>query len=95
MFVGSQITELIQDIKSEDLLYRVILSPSRTSELGCATTNTDTAERSISIGREYLQVFLCTRKCGILAGFTARGSTCKVGERLGMSLPLLTCSPST
>ena len=31
--------------------------PSRISELGCATTKTDTAERSISIGRESLQVF--------------------------------------
>jgi len=27
-------------------------SPSGTSELDCATTKTDTAERSISIGRE-------------------------------------------
>jgi hypothetical protein len=48
-------------------------SPSRTSELGCVTTKTDTAERSISIGREPLQVFLCTRRRGVLAGFTARG----------------------
>ena len=32
-------------------------SPSRISELNCATTKTDTAERSISIGRESLQVF--------------------------------------
>ena len=31
--------------------------PSGISELDCATTKTDTAERSISIGREYLQVF--------------------------------------
>ena len=33
------------------------ISPSGTSELGRATTTTDTAERSISIGREFLQVF--------------------------------------
>ena len=33
-------------------------SPSGISELDCATTKTDTAERSISIGRESLQVFL-------------------------------------
>ena len=33
------------------------LSPSGISELDCATSKTDTAERSISIGRESLQVF--------------------------------------
>ena len=33
------------------------------------------AERSISIGRESLQVFLCTRRHGVLAGFTARGQS--------------------
>jgi len=40
----------------------IFISLSRTSELGCATTKTDTAERSISISREPLQVFcvLCT-----------------------------------
>ena len=32
-------------------------SPSGISELDCATTKTDTAERSISIGRESLRVF--------------------------------------
>ena len=32
-------------------------SPSGTSELDCATTTKDTAERSISIGRESLKVF--------------------------------------
>ena len=35
----------------------LFISPSGISELDCATTKTDTAERSISIGREYLQVF--------------------------------------
>ena len=30
----------------------LFVSPSRISELNCATTKTDTAERSISIGRE-------------------------------------------
>ena len=34
----------------------LFISPSRISELDCATTKTDTAERSISIGRESLQV---------------------------------------
>ena len=33
------------------------MSPSGISEIDCATTKTDTAERSISIGRESLQVF--------------------------------------
>ena len=35
----------------------LFISPCGISELDCATTKTDTAERSISIGREYLQVF--------------------------------------
>jgi len=35
----------------------LFISPSGTSELECATTKTDTAERSISIGRESLKVF--------------------------------------
>ena len=33
------------------------ISPSGIYELDCAKTKTDTAERSISIGRESLQVF--------------------------------------
>ena len=36
----------------------LFISPSGTSELDCATTKKDTAERSISIGRESLKVFL-------------------------------------
>jgi hypothetical protein len=39
------------------------------------TTKTDTVERSISIGRESLKVFFCTRRHGILEGFTARGQS--------------------
>jgi len=39
-------------------IYRVIHKYFRISELDCATTKTDTAERSISIRRESLQVFL-------------------------------------
>ena len=39
----------------------LFISPSGISELDCATTKTDTAERSISIGRESLQVFLVLR----------------------------------
>ena len=48
-------------------------SPSGTSELDYATTKTDTAERSISIGRESLKVFFCTRGLGVLVGSTATG----------------------
>ena len=43
------------------------MSPSGISELDCATTKTDTAERSISIGREYRQVFFLV--LGALAYF--------------------------
>jgi len=35
----------------------LFISPYGISELDCATTKTDTAERSISIGRESLEVF--------------------------------------
>ena len=105
------------------------ISPSGTSEISCATTKTDTAERSISIGRESLQVFFCVlsvvaylqvsplggsrdetwrgqgiRKRSVswnFAGLTSSASprvdissTCRVGQKLGVSLPLLTCSPS-
>jgi hypothetical protein len=35
----------------------LFISPSGISEIDCATTKTDTAERRISIGRESLQVF--------------------------------------
>ena len=51
----------------------LFISPSGISELDCATTKTDTAERSISIGRECLQFFFCTRGLGVLPGSTARG----------------------
>ena len=51
----------------------LFISPSGISELDCPTTKTDMAERSISIGRESLQVFFCTRGLGVLPGSTARG----------------------
>jgi hypothetical protein len=51
----------------------LFISPSGISEIDCAITKTDTAERTISIGRETLQVFFCTRGLGVLAGSTARG----------------------
>ena len=51
----------------------LFISSSGISELDRATTKTDKAERSISIGRESLQVFFCTRGLGVLPGSTARG----------------------
>ena len=48
----------------------LFISLSGTSELDCATTKTDTAERSISIGRESPKVFFCTRVLGVLADST-------------------------
>jgi len=50
----------------------LLISPSGISELDCATTKADTAERIISIGRESLR-FFCTRGLGVLQGSTARG----------------------
>ena len=44
----------------------LFIRPSGISELDCATTMTNTAERSISIGTESLQVFFCTRGLGVL-----------------------------
>jgi len=61
----------ISDNGKQDINTGLFISPSGTSELDCATTKKDTAERSISIGRESLKV--CTRGLGILAGSTARG----------------------
>jgi hypothetical protein len=54
------------------LIYRIILSLFGISELGSATTKTDTAKRGISIGSESLQVCFGNRNHGILEGFTAR-----------------------
>jgi hypothetical protein len=39
------------------------------------TTKTDTAERSMSVGRESVQVCFCNGRRGVLAGFTARGQS--------------------
>ena len=43
--------------KAVDIYTGLFVSPSGISELDCATTKTDTAERNISIVRESLQVF--------------------------------------
>ena len=54
--------------KTRNAYTGLFISPSRISELDFATTKTDTAERSISIGREFLQVFFVL---GALAYFQA------------------------
>jgi hypothetical protein len=64
----------IQDIfPYMDAHKRVIHKPLQDFQTGSATTKMDTAERSISIGRESLQVCLGNRHHGVLAGFTTRG----------------------
>ena len=60
------------EVSSKSLNKGLFITPSGISELECATTKTDAAERSISIGRESLQVF-CTRDLGILPRSTAMG----------------------
>ena len=52
----------------------LFISPSGTSELDCATTKTDTAERSISIGRESLEVFIVLGALAYLKVPPLRGS---------------------
>ena len=51
------LTSYIQKRNFANIYTGLFISPSGISELDCATTKTDTAERSISIGRESLQVF--------------------------------------
>ena len=50
----------------------LFISPSGISELDCATTKTDTAERNISIGRESLQVSVLSYRCSIWAPLVTR-----------------------
>ena len=50
-------TRLLTEQLGELSYTGLFISPSGTSELDCATTKTDTAERSISIGRESLKIF--------------------------------------
>ena len=45
----------------------LFISPSGISELDCTTTKTDMTERSISIGRESLQVSVLPYRCSICA----------------------------
>ena len=53
---ADQLSNYFYEANSENT--GLFISPSGISELDCATTKTDTAERSISIGRESLKVFL-------------------------------------
>ena len=64
---------VFSSVQAYVIIYRVIHKSLRISELDCATTKTDTAERSVSIGTDSLQVFFCTRGLGVLPGSTARG----------------------
>jgi hypothetical protein len=48
---------------------RLYISLFGISEIDCTTTKTDTAQRSISIGRGSLQVFFSTHFVGILGGY--------------------------
>ena len=50
----------------------LFISPSGISELDRATTKTDTAERSISVGRESLQVPVLPYRCSICAPLVTR-----------------------
>jgi len=52
----------------------LFISPSGISELDCATTKTDTAERSISAERETLQVSVLPYRCFICAPLVTRKS---------------------
>jgi len=66
------INKVLQHYKYTEIHYStgLFISPSGISEIDCATTKTDTAERSISIGRDSLQVFFVL---GALAFDTFRG----------------------
>ena len=53
----TRLKEMHTDILTRLQTTGLFISPSGISELDCATTKTDTAEMSISIGRESLKVF--------------------------------------
>ena len=55
----------------------LFISPSGISELDCATTKIDTAERSISIGRESVQVSVLPYRCSICAPLVTRQMSIK------------------
>ena len=51
----------------------LFISPSGISKIDCTTTKTDTAERSISMDRESLQVFVQPYSCSICAPLVTWG----------------------
>ena len=55
IFIGGMKMEQCTEMSAHNT--GLFISPSGISELECTTTKTDTAERSISIGRESLKVF--------------------------------------
>ena len=67
--VTQRLTKSIDGELLPALYTELFISPSGISELDCVTTKTDTAERSISIGRESLQVFFFVHIPGALAYF--------------------------
>jgi len=54
-------------------MYRFIRKSLRDFRTQLRNNQDTTAERSISVGRESLQVFFCTRGLGVLPSSTARG----------------------
>ena len=66
----------------------LFISPSGISELDCATTKTDTAERSISIGRESLQVSVLPAIPGSRELLTSEGSWQTFLARARQSQPM-------
>ena len=54
-------------------IYMVIHKSLRDFRTRLRNNQTDTAERRLSIGRESLQVFFCTRGLGVIPGSTSRG----------------------
>ena len=55
--LSSEVPEGLMSYSVYIIYTGLFISSSGISEIDCASTKTDTAERSISIGRESLQVF--------------------------------------
>ena len=64
----------------------LFISPSGISELDCTTTKSDTAERSISIGRESLQVSVLPYRCSICAPLVTRQMSIKFLRHVSQEL---------
>ena len=72
--VSRKETNIISLLNPRDSYTGLFISPSGISELDCTTIKTDTAERSISIGRESLQVFFVLRALAYFQVPPLRGS---------------------